>query len=123
MMPDGLKLPKSISREAIDVTHQVAIQKNEIDFDFIKKKVNPATLFSSPDSPELEKLKSTIKGFLVQNQAPQKKMNAKSTKEVPPQLTLNVVADREVPFKLIFDVVKLCREAGFQAVLFITEGK
>ena len=123
VVPEGLKLPLSISRDPIDVTHQVIIQDNLIDFLFLKKKVDPSLLFSSPNSPERESMKSELTNFV--SQLP--KAQAVAETSVPgasvPPLVLNLVADQSVKYKLVFDVVKMCREAGFQSVLFITMGK
>lgn len=115
-VPDDLKLPLSMSRESIEVTHQVIVQNNQIDFDFLKKKVDPVNLFSVQNAPVLDSMRSELKNFVAQ--IPKTDKNS-----TPQQIILNVVADQSVPYKLIFDVVKLCKEAGFASVLFITMGK
>ncbi len=109
-LPEYVHLPISMSKQIIEVSHQVIITDQEVNFNFINKKVSMDIVREVSGDPKEIELKNAISIFVKQQPA-----------DAP--LVLNVLADQQVSYKSIYDVIKYCRAVGFKTVSFITTGK
>ena len=112
VIPPGIEIPKSISKEGIESAPRVAILKNEVTISLLNEPM-PLSLFRSAAG------KDTIKAKLKNVLAPyvDKKKDSKSS-----VIPLNFLADQDSPYAEVFDVIVVFRELGFNSILFVANG-
>jgi biopolymer transport protein ExbD len=114
VIPTGIEIPKSVSKEGIESAPRVVITKKEVFLSLIEGgKPVPLSDFHNPAARS--NLKAQLKPALAEYQAKQKESKA----SVAP---LNLLADTNTPYSDIFDVVVVFRELGFNTILFVANG-
>lgn len=110
-IPNGMAIPKSVSKETVENAPSLTIADNEVRTTF---GVSPISIESfRKQSDDLKGYRASLKQFVD---------------SIPPEgrqsgVLINVIADKATPYSDIFDVVKVFRESGFQSMLFIAQGK
>ncbi len=109
VIPPGMEIPKSMSKEGIESAPRLVIEKNKVGISLLNETFG-IEQFRNPAARAAlkEKLKPALTAF--QNKK-------KENKEVV--APLNLVADRDTPYSTIFDVVVVFRELGFNTILFV----
>jgi biopolymer transport protein ExbD len=113
VIPSGMQIPKSLSKEGIESAPRIAILNNQVSFSLNDSTV-PLSEFRSYESREnlVRKLTQSASAYL------EKQKEAK--KPVSP---LNLVADQSTSYQDIFDVVVVFRRIGFNSILFVAMGQ
>lgn len=111
-LPADMTIPQSYSKESLESAPQVIVQDSEVTFEVLKLKV-PMAVFTNPNAPELEEVRSQLKNYVA---------SLPDTSRTS-GILLNVIADQKTPYQKIFDVVRVFRESGFEALLFVTSSK
>ena len=116
-VPSDMRLPTSLSREMVESAPQVIIDKDTVRVSSLGKagiEVPPVPLVDFKTSfnskvASVEALKTTLEAY-IKGLAPEQKLAGS---------ILSVIADRGAPYSDIFDVIKVFRVSGFDALLFI----
>ncbi len=112
-IPEGVKLPESISKESAESAPQVAITDIDVSISVFPEKIELAAFRSLEATPKVAKLKVKLKEYVSKLPKDAKKSG----------VLLNVMADRRAPYQDVYDVVRVFRESGFETLLFIATGK
>lgn len=116
VIPTGIEIPKSLSKEGIESAPRVVITKTDVFLNLLEDgKPVPLTEFRSHGGRA--HVKALFKPALTEYQK-KKKENKQESKVAP----LNLLADHDAPYADIFDVVIAFREMGFNTILFIANG-
>ncbi len=110
-VPGNLRLPKSISTEALESAPQALITEREVVLSLSKKKY-PLGIFVGENPPALERALREVRAEVTRLAK-----NPRSS-----GLILNITADQRTPYRTLFDVTKVFRQAGFETLLFVAEG-
>ncbi len=118
-VPEGIKLPKSESRELIDPTPRVLIRGDEVQVSFIGRSVPLELLRASraPGSLEEKTPLSPIREEIGRYRA------SVSMKQGTANLPLGILADQDTPYQNVFDVVRFFHQEGFETLEFIARGE
>jgi biopolymer transport protein ExbD len=114
VIPTGIEIPKSISKESLESAPRVVITKNEV-FLSVGETSQPVPLENFRTAQGKANIRALFKPALSSFQE-KKKENKES---VTP---LNLLADFKTPYADIFDVVALFRQMGFNTILFVANG-
>ena len=110
ILPEGVNLAKSISRETSQVAPQVVISKDTVSFKMVNQE-RPIAEFNADDFNPRDKIFQEFKDYLLLN------------REVEGADHINVISDSTISYKAVYNVVKVLRIAGFQSMLFVAEGE
>jgi biopolymer transport protein ExbD len=110
LLPPGVELAQSQSKEASQVAPQVVISRDTVSFKMIEKS-RSIEEFSKDEISSMEPLIRDFKSFLLAN------------KNVEGSDLVNIIGDSSTNYKVIYNVVKLLRTSGFQSMLFVAEGE
>jgi len=102
-MPGDLHLPRSASKETVDVSPTVVISKAGVTF---------VNILEPVQIPQLQQDKGLHAKIKEVAEAQPKDKNAGKR-------LLTVVADKDTEYKHVFDVMKVFREQGFDTLLFV----
>lgn len=108
--PDIVEFAKSESRETTEIAPEVYISQTEVDFRMIEHRMSIYEILRDeldPKDPVFDKFRE----FNASN--PEMSGNT--------LMHINVVADYRTNYKTLYHVVRLLRQAGFKAMLFIAE--
>jgi biopolymer transport protein ExbD len=111
VLPDQMKLPKSMSKEQVESAPQVLIGKEDVQVSIVNGAI-PLRDFKvarDEEASSVKTLRDALKAYVDKIPA--------ETKAVG--VLLNVMADKESPYADVFDVVRVFRESGFETLLFI----
>lgn len=109
-LPKDVALAQSISKETSQVAPQVVITKDSVNFKMIDK-TKPLEEFVRDDFNSRDPIIQEFKNFIVVN------------KDVEGAELVNVISDSSTPYRVVYNVVKLLRISGFQAMLFVAQGE
>lgn len=112
-IPPGLKNPKSVSKETLDVAPQVIIHQEKVILPVLALELPLKQFMDGLEPKEMADLKAKV-GAYIKNTADKNKGAV---------VNINVVAGHATPYPQIFNVVKVLRAAGFQSVLFVAESE
>jgi biopolymer transport protein ExbD len=110
VLPPGVELAQSQSKETSQLAPQVIISRDTVTFKMIEKS-RPVEDFSKDDFSARDPIVEEFKNFLLINK------NVEGTNLV------NIIGDANTNYKIIYNVVKLLRVSGFQSMLFVAEGE
>ncbi|MFN8848038.1 MAG: hypothetical protein ACK5W9_14390, partial [Bdellovibrionales bacterium] len=110
VLPPGVELAQSQSKEASQVAPQVIISRESVTFKMIEKTRSIEEL-SKDEISTLEPLIGDFKKYLLANQ------------NVEGSDLVNIIGDSSTNYRVIYNVVKLLRTSGFQSMLFVAEGE
>lgn len=114
-IPAEMRLPMSISKESVESAPRIVIGKKEVSESMFSETI-PLSSFSNDgrgkNDGKIAELKARLRGY-VSALAPEARKSG---------VLLNVLADQETPYRHVFDVIKVFREAGFEALLFVAQG-
>lgn len=111
VIPEGIFLPKSVSKESVESAPRIIIGKQGVVSSLFNQMVTFREFREYENSAEIAKIMGSVKKF-VQSQN-------KSGKPV----LLNVIADSKMTYENIFPVIKVFQLSGFDALLFVAEGE
>jgi biopolymer transport protein ExbD len=109
VLPNGLTVPKSISKEAMLTAPQMTVTPEGVTLGF-SQDVYPLAAFESGGA-DLDRFKDSVRTYLA---------TQKGKADVG---LVNLVADKSVTYKKIFGIVRASREAGFSSVLFVSTSR
>lgn len=106
-IPENVRVPESVSKEAAESAPRVVIASGRVRFDAAPAASAPLQDYGS------EQIREALAGYV---------------RELPSQarsagVLLNVVADRETPYRSVYDVIRVFRQAGFETMLFVATGR
>lgn len=110
ILPPGVELAQSASKETSQVAPQVVITKDKVIFKMIDKEKSIEE-FAKEDFNARDPIIDEFKNFLLIN------------KDVEGTELINVISDSSTSYKIVYNVVKLLRTSGFQSMLFVAEGE
>lgn len=110
--PSDINLAKSESRETTDLSPVVILRADSVEFTMLGRTVSVSE-FLSDELPERSTLQNDLAEFL----------KSKSALRDGALFNLNVVADQATPYRVLYNVVKVLRQAGFNSMLLVAEGK
>ncbi|OFZ18778.1 MAG: hypothetical protein A2X94_06160 [Bdellovibrionales bacterium GWB1_55_8] len=112
-IPKDLHLPTSFSKEAVETAPSAVIGGGEVRISMIPRGI-ALPLFdpNAKDQNGVRALRQELKTVVANLPSHALKSG----------VLLSVVADAETPYRDIFNVVKVMRESGFEAMLFIASG-
>jgi biopolymer transport protein ExbD len=111
VIPGNLTIPKSVSKESVESAPTVTISQSTVTASFLPEP-QPLELFHDNDD-KLADFQGKLKKYVNETPAQARESG----------MLLNVIADRTTPYRDIFDVIRVFRKAGFQSMLFISQGK
>lgn len=111
VIPKGLGLPLSMSKEGMDSAPRLVIQEDEVLLSFLNDKKVRLDVFRGHGA-ETEGLGQEVSRY-VQELKPQAKSSG---------VLVNLVCDRATPYKDVYAVVEKLRIWGIESVLFVAEG-
>lgn len=113
VIPVGLEIPKSVSKEGIDSAPRIVIQENTVTLS-LTNEVFPLADFKAPALRRQvqEKLKPVLKDF----------KDRRITNAGAGMNPINLVADQGTSYEHIYDVVSTFRELGFDSIYFVAMG-
>lgn len=114
VIPTGIEIPKSLSKEGIESAPRVVITRTDV-FLNVTGDLKPVPLTSFRSPAGRAQMKAAFKPALAEFQ----KKKKESKESVTP---LNLLADHDTPYADIFDVVLAFREMGFNTILFVANG-
>ncbi|OFZ56636.1 MAG: hypothetical protein A2428_05285 [Bdellovibrionales bacterium RIFOXYC1_FULL_54_43] len=115
VVPEGMEIPRSISKEGAESAPRVTITREFVQISFLSG-VYPIQTFQTDPvtvTSEITRLENEIRGYVQRLPAEAKTSG----------VLLNVIADRETPYENIFNVVKIFRKSGFETLLFVAAGE
>lgn len=113
IIPPGLSVPLSRSSEGVESAPRLVISADKVSFSGFSKEYRLDSFRPGSASPEAADLRDRAKAYL-----------ARQTKGAGHAVGMvNVIADRNMPYRDLFEVVKVMREAGFGAMLFVAVGE
>lgn len=111
MVPSGLAIPKSVSKETVENAPSLTITDDEVRTSF---GVSPMPIEAFRKKSDLLKsYRTSLKEFVDSIPAEGRQSG----------VLVNVIADKAATYSDVFDVIKVFRESGFQSMLFIAQGK
>jgi biopolymer transport protein ExbD len=113
VIPNGLEIPKSLSKEGIDSAPRLLIHQGQVSFTLDKESI---PLASFTDLEARKKIVARLTPLLEQYQ---KRRKGTAGAGMNP---INLVADQSAPYHDVFDVVSLFRELGFDSIYFVATG-
>ena len=114
VIPTGIEIPKSLSKEGIESAPRVVITKTDV-FLSVMEGNKPVALSEFHTAGGRAAVRAKLKPAL----ADYLKKKKESKEVVSP---LNLLADTSTPYADIFDVVVVFRELGFNTILFVANG-
>lgn len=120
VLPAGVTLPWSISKESADLAPRLTIGKDfvEVNVSDVAGRQFPISEFRQRDE------KSQNFGAIPQlKMSLQKYVSELSKMEKDKGVFLNIIADASTPYADVFDVVRVFRESGFEGMLFVAAGE
>ncbi|MCM2280051.1 MAG: biopolymer transporter ExbD [Oligoflexia bacterium] len=112
VIPSGMSMPRSISKEGVESAPRVVIGKDYVQASFLKENI-PLATFKGEQARTLASFRDAAKDYVKSLPKDAKGSGA----------LLNVIADQETPYEDIFGVVRVFRESGFEAMLFVALGE
>ena len=112
-VPEGVRLPQSFSKESVESAPQVMIAQKQVRFSFREGAI-PIEAFANDrgEDPRMGSLRQELKTYVNQLSGVARSSGA----------LLNVIADRETPYRDVFNTVRVMRQSGFEAMLFVAMG-
>lgn len=114
VIPTGIEIPKSISKESLESAPRVVITKKEV-FLNVTADLPPIPLEKFHSGSGREEVRKALKPAVSDYLAKKKE----SKESVAP---LNLLADLSTPYEDIFDVVVVFRQLGLNTILFVANG-
>jgi|GEM_PF-4713584 len=113
VLPPGLKLPFSDSKEDIELATQVHVSATQVSIPSLQYTM-PVEIFKTknPSGPQIASFQAQVT----------KMVNALSPAMRQNGVTLNFVADKDLPYVVIFNVLQAVRVRNVDNVLFIATG-
>lgn len=111
-LPKNINLPRSFSKESIVTAPQLTLTREGVRTTF-STKIYRTDDFARANPEVLAQVKNEAEEF-IKNLRPESKALG---------VLLNVVADKDTSYRSLFDVISVYREAGFQSLLFISQGE
>jgi len=111
VLPGGIKLPSSISKEGMDTAPRIVIHKGKVTSNFFKDTYDLARFQAPEGSAVLSALQKELKQYakpLTSGEGPK---------------LLSTIADRETEYQEVFSVVRVFRLAGFETLMFVATGE
>jgi biopolymer transport protein ExbD len=112
VIPEGMKIPKSQSKEGIEAGPRVAVLKNEVVFSMANAPLPLDAFRGASRDATIARLKPDLEEYM--------KRQKESKASVLP---LNLVADQNTPYQDVYDVVATFRTMGFNSILFVAQGE
>ena len=110
VLPPGVELAQSQSKETSQLAPQVIISRDSVIFKMIDK-TRPIEEFNRDNFNAKDPIIDDFKNFLLIN------------KDVEGTELINIIGDSNTNYKVVYNVVKLLRISGFQSMLFVAEGE
>ena len=107
-IPENLKLPKSLSREALETAASVAITNDRILFSYRNQGYDLTQVLSPAANQEQERFRTNLSAYLADT-----KTNVINY--------VQLIADQATPYSRIYDVVSFLRKSGIESVMFISQ--
>jgi biopolymer transport protein ExbD len=114
VIPTGIEIPKSLSKESLETAPRVVITKKEV-FLNVSSDLPPVSLEDFHSGGGRERVKKVFRPVI----GDYLKKKKESKESVAP---LNLLADLSTPYADIFDVVVVFRELGLNTILFVANG-
>lgn len=114
IFPNGFVLPKSISKESTESTHEVVISLDKVSFKKLNLEINIA------DIEETDSEKVSVQDFEKGIEAYAKSVKLENSEK---KLSLSVIADERVSYEKIYSILRIFRRAGFQNLYFVASPK
>ena len=112
-VPSDMRLPTSFSKENVETAPTVVISGGQVQLSMRPSKIALAAFDPKlREEKETRILRAELKGLV-------NKIPAHAVKS---GVLLSVVADAATPYRDVFNVIRLMRESGFEAMLFIASG-
>jgi biopolymer transport protein ExbD len=112
VIPGGMLIPKSKSKEGIEAGPRVAILKNEVIFSMAQTPIAIQSLRGADAEATLARLRPDFEEYR------KRQKEAKAT-----VFPLNILADQGTPYQDVYDVVAAFRKIGFNSILFVAQGE
>lgn len=113
VVPTGLEIPKSISKEGLDSAPRLLIHEGKVSFS-LSDEVLPLQVFRTAESRK--QVEEKLKPVMDQYQSRRKGIAGAGSSPI------NLVADQGAPYEEIYDVVSAFRELGFDSIYFVATG-
>ncbi|MBC7396062.1 MAG: biopolymer transporter ExbD [Bdellovibrionales bacterium] len=113
VVPTGLEIPKSVSKEGLDSAPKLLIHEGKVTFS-LSPEVIPLSAFKAPN----ERKQLQLRMQPVMDQYKERRKGTAGSGSTP----INLVADQGAPYEEVYDVISAFRELGFDSIYFVATG-